>query len=456
MISSGSSAARGSVRVALFSGNYNCLPDGANQALNRLVGYLLRQGWQVRVYSPVVAKPAFEPAGDLVGVRSVPFPGRGEYRIALGLPRATRADLDAFAPDVVHVSAPDPLGRAAQSYARERGLPLVASLHTRFETYWDYYGFGFVRGTIERYLRRFYRRCDLVMAPNRPLAEMLAADGVDPARIAIWSRGVDRARFDPARRSLPWRVAHGIGPGDVAVLFFGRLVREKGFADFAAAFARAALPGARAVVVGEGPGHAEFARNLPGAVFTGHLSGEALGEAVASADVLLNPSATEAFGNVNLEAMAAGLAVISADAPSSRALIDSGRTGLLVPVGDVAGYAAALRKLAGDAPLRERLGRAAREESARYDWDGALADVVSAYRELVRGRRYQIAGSPSALRGSGERSAGSASAMLVGGADADRAAASGVAAVANSCSGLASNSACRASSSARVGMETSE
>jgi glycosyltransferase involved in cell wall biosynthesis len=385
-------------RVALFSGNYNCVADGANQALNRLVGYLLRQGFEVRVYSPVVAKPAFEPAGQLVGVASVPFPGRGEYRVALGMPKATRADIDAFAPDVVHVSAPDPLGRAAQRYAVERGIPLVASLHTRFETYWDYYGLGFIRGIIERYLQRFYRRCDLVLAPNRPMADLLVADGVAPARIAIWSRGVDRAKFDPARKNQAWRAARGIAEDELAVLFFGRLVREKGIADFAAAFARAALPKARALVVGEGPAHAEFARALPGAVFTGHLSGDALGEAVACADVLLNPSATEAFGNVNLEAMASGLAVISADAPSSQTLIDDGRTGLLVPVGDVAGYADALERLASDPDLRARLGHAAREESARFDWDGALADVAAAYARVVRAKAAEKLGRRSARR----------------------------------------------------------
>jgi glycosyltransferase involved in cell wall biosynthesis len=371
-------------RIALFSGNYNCLPDGANQALNRLVDYLLRHGFAVRVYSPVVAKPAFEPAGELVGVRSVPFPGRGEYRVALGLPHATWRDLDAFAPDIVHVSAPDPLGRAAQRYANAGGIPLVASLHTRFETYWDYYGLGFVRGIIERYLQRFYGRCDLVLAPNAPMAELLVADGVDPGRIAIWSRGVDRVRFDPARRSQAWRTAQGIGEDELAVLFFGRLVREKGIADFAAAYTRAALPNARALIVGDGPARAEFAHRLPGAVFTGHLSGDALGEAVASADILLNPSATEAFGNVNLEAMAAGLAVISAEAPSSRALVEHGRTGLLVTVGDVAGYAEALATLAGNPALRRRIGTAARKESARYDWDGAMADVAAAYRRLLK------------------------------------------------------------------------
>ncbi|MGZ3266745.1 MAG: glycosyltransferase family 4 protein [Croceibacterium sp.] len=382
-------------RVALFSGNYNCIADGANQALNRLVAFLERNGFDVRVYSPVVQNPAFEPAGELVGVRSMPFPGRGEYRVALGLPPETRRDLDAFAPDIVHVSAPDPMGRAAQGYAQKHGIPIVASLHTRFETYFEFYRLGFIRGMIERYLQRFYCRCDLVLAPNRPMADMLVADGVDRSRIAIWSRGVDRVKFDPARRSPAWRAAHGIAEDELAVLFFGRLVREKGIADFAAAFSRAALPHARAVVVGEGPAHAEFARGLPGAVFTGHLSGAELGEAVASADVLLNPSATEAFGNVNLEAMAAGLAVISADAPSSRDLIEPGRTGLLVEVGDVAGYASALTLLAEDAALRIRLGQSARAESARYDWDAELARVAEAYVGLLPA---VATGSAAALR----------------------------------------------------------
>ena len=95
------------LRIAMFSGNYNYVRDGANQALNRLVDYLLRQGCQVRIYSATSDTPAFPPKGDLVSVRSIPIPGRGEYRVALGLPRATRHNLKDFAPTIVHVAAPD-------------------------------------------------------------------------------------------------------------------------------------------------------------------------------------------------------------------------------------------------------------------------------------------------------------------------------------------------------------
>src|ERR1700741_1612388 len=84
------------LRVALFSGNYNYVRDGANQSLNRLVEYLLRQGAQVRVYSPTIAKPAFEPTGDLVSLPSLPVPGRAEYHLATGLSWRVRRDLARF------------------------------------------------------------------------------------------------------------------------------------------------------------------------------------------------------------------------------------------------------------------------------------------------------------------------------------------------------------------------
>src|SRR4051812_1273047 len=95
------------LRVALFSGNYNYVRDGANQALNLLAGHLLSQGVTLRVYSPTTDKPAFEPTGELVSVPALPVPGgRSEYRFAWRLPAETRSDLAAFAPNIVHVSSP--------------------------------------------------------------------------------------------------------------------------------------------------------------------------------------------------------------------------------------------------------------------------------------------------------------------------------------------------------------
>ena len=369
------------LRLALFSGNYNYTRDGCNQALNRLAAYMIEAGAQVRVYSPTTDTPAFEPAGDLVSAPSVAIPGRGEYRLALGLTRALRADLARFQPTLVHLSAPDLLGSQAGCWARKQGVPLVASLHTRFETYLSYYGLDWLRPGVERYLDGFYRRCDRVLAPNAPIADLLREQDMGD-RVRIWGRGVDRDRFSPARRNLEWRRGLGIADNEVAVAFLGRLVMEKGLDILAETLIRLRGQPIRPLIIGDGPARAFVEQRLPEAVLTGHLDGEALGRAVSSADILFNPSLTEAFGNASLEGMAAGLAVLCPQAPSTSALITDGLDGVLADRPDAETYAAAIQGLVAEPMRRMRLGRAARQSSARYDWNAICGSVLDVYREL--------------------------------------------------------------------------
>jgi glycosyltransferase involved in cell wall biosynthesis len=370
------------MRIALFSGNYNMVRDGANKALNRLVRYLIDNGAEVRVYSPTIAEPAFAPAGELVSVPSVAIPTRAEYRLALGLPKRIKDDIRAFRPTLFHLSAPDRLGRRAQDFARELGVPVVASLHTLFQTYLDYYHLGLFRPTLERYLNRYYARCDWVLAPNDPIAEELRETAGLGDHVRIWSRGVDHNLWSPERRDLAWRREHGYADDELVLLFFGRLVKEKGLDIFEATIAELRTRGhkVRPLVVGAGPAGDDLASRLGDAVFTGHIEGHDLARAVASADILINPSTTEAFGNVNLEAMASGLAVVSAVAPAAEALIDHGRTGLLVPPREVASYARAIENMFGNPALRQRLGQKAMEASKSYRWSTILDRVIDTYR----------------------------------------------------------------------------
>ena len=373
------------LRVALFTGNFNYTRDGSTQALGRLVDHLRRvEGAQVRIYSPTSPEVDAQSHEGLVSVPSVTFPGRAEYRLALGLTSEVRRDVADFAPDIVHLSTPDILGAQAQQFARQIGAPVVASLHTRFETYLAYYGLGWLEPVVDQMLRRFYARSDFVLAPSRPVADTLVAEGLT-APIRIWSRGVDRDLFDPARRDMAWRAARGFRDDDLVVLFFGRVVMEKGLAPFADIVdrLRAGSRNIRVLVVGDGPARPWLAERLPSAVFTGFLAGEDLARAVASADVLFNPSATEAFGNVNLEGMASGLPVVCADLPSGRALLKHGVSGLLCDLENPDSYVNALARLALEPAFRGALGAAAREASAAFSWSAALASVVDVYREAI-------------------------------------------------------------------------
>ena len=382
------------LRIALFSGNYNYVRDGANQALNRLVEYLLRQGAAVRVYSPKVEPPAFAPAGDLVGLPNVAIPGRGEYRLPLGLSAEVKRDLAAFAPQIVHVSSPDPAGHAAVKWARDRSLPVLASVHTRFETYFRYYRAGFLEPAAVALLRRFYRRCDALLAPSESMAQVLREQRMN-SDISIWSRGVDRAVFNPARRSLEWRRSLGIADDEVAIGFLGRLVMEKGLDVFVGALAELRARGVdhRALVIGEGPAGAWFAERLPpagepgGAAFAGFQAGEALGRAVAGMDVLLNPSVTETFGNVTLEAMACAVPVVAARATGASSLVADGTTGRLIEPGETRAFADALAAYVVDPALRAEHGAAGEAASRAYSWDAINAAVAEAYLRLVAARR---------------------------------------------------------------------
>ena len=192
------------LRIALFSGNYNMTTDGANKALNRLVGYLLAHGAAVRVYSPTVANPDFEPTGDLVSVPSVAIPGRSEYRIPVSFSSRVREDITSFAPNVVHISSPDRVARQAAAWARRRKLPVACSVHTRFETYVRYYNLSFLEPLAVAWLRKLYRKCDALIAPSESFAQVLREQRMN-YDIGIWTRGVEQEIFNPARRDMAWR-----------------------------------------------------------------------------------------------------------------------------------------------------------------------------------------------------------------------------------------------------------
>ena len=372
------------LRVALFSGNYNYVRDGANQALNRLVGYLLRQGVKVRIYAPTVKEPAFPATGDLVSIPAIPIPGRAEYRLPIAIPARVRRDLAEFDPNIVHVASPDIVSHRAVSWARRHHVAAVASVHTRFETYLSYYHLQWIEPEVRAILRRFYHRCEVVLAPAESTAAILRAQRMN-RDIHIWSRGIDREQFNPERRDMEWRRGLGVSDDELLVAFLGRIVMEKGLDVFSAAIQALSERNIkhRVLVIGEGPARPWFEQQLPGAIFLGELTGPDVARAIASADVLLNPSITETFGNVTLEAMASGLPVVAAVASGTTSLVVDRVTGTLVEADDIDGFADALEAYARDPDLRLSHGLGGLTVAQTMDWDTINSAVIRAYRHAI-------------------------------------------------------------------------
>ena len=304
------------------------------------------------------------------------------------MPESVRRDIADFNPNVFHVAAPDIVAHRAVTLARKTGVPVISSVHTRFDTYLQYYNLKWLEPVARAIMRRYYRRCDAIVVPAESTAAIMDAQRMN-RDISIWARGVDRSQFNPERRSLEWRRSRGIADDEMVVCFLGRLVLEKGLDVFSDAIDAARERGVplRVVAIGAGPAEDYFRERLPDAIFTGQLTGEALATALASTDVFLNPSITETFGNVTLEAMACGLPVIAAVATGATCLVQNGQTGMLADGADVDAFADSLARYQSDPALRAKHGAAGLAFAKTMDWDEINSVVMHVYQRVIERRR---------------------------------------------------------------------
>ncbi len=282
--------------------------------------------------------------------------------------------------DAIHVCSPGPSGVAAALLARAMEIPLIGSYHTELAAYAGLRsGDPTLESAAKLAIAAFYAQCRLVLSPSRSADEALAALGITASRIARWDRGVDVARFDPARRR------QGEFPGAFNVLYAGRISTEKNIDLLADAFVAAHAADSRLhlVLAGGGPEQPRLAARLGArATFLGWLEGDELAGAYASADAFCFPSETDTFGQVVLEAKASGLPVVAVAAGGPRDLIDDGVDGVLVePRRDQ--LASALLSLVAAPGTCARLGGAARRSVEERTWERALERLADGYREVL-------------------------------------------------------------------------
>jgi glycosyltransferase involved in cell wall biosynthesis/predicted metal-dependent phosphoesterase TrpH len=284
--------------------------------------------------------------------------------------------------DLVHVTAPGPAGVAATLLSRITGVPLLASHHTELAAYAGLRsGDGGVEAIARAGLGAFYAAAGVVLSPSPAADASLLALGTEPARIGRWERGVDRDRFDPVKAD---RDAY---PGEIKVLYAGRMTREKGVELLAESFLRAhdADPRLHLLLAGGGPEEDELRASLgEHATFLGWLRGEELARAYASADVFLFASATDTYGQAILEAGASGLPVVAVAEGGPAALVENRHTGLLCRP-DPDHLAGALLQLASSPALRHQLGAAAVLAARERSWERALGQLAAGYRRALDG-----------------------------------------------------------------------
>jgi len=350
--------------------------NGAAMTLGRLAKGLRARGHAVSIVRP--RRPELderhrigEPMEMLVA--GAPVPG---YRgIRVGWPAWRRLEMRwrAQRPDAVYVATPGPLGWAAVRAARRLGIPVFSGFHTNFPGYARHYRAGWLARSVAAGLRAFHNRTRGTLVPSADLLGRLRDAGFE--NLALLGRGVDHELFSPVRRRAERRKQWGVSPGGLVALYVGRIAAEKnvGLAIDAYRAMQRTAPLERLVVVGDGPLRADLESAHPDVLFCGTQTGVTLGEHYASADLFLFPSETETFGNVVLEAMASGLAVVAYDYAAAHAHLRPSIAGMVVPCGRPAAFVEAAVALAMTAPptiarMRER----ARAHACWLDWDGVV------------------------------------------------------------------------------------
>jgi phosphatidylinositol alpha 1,6-mannosyltransferase len=373
------------MRIAIITESFPPDVNGVAHCVVRVAENLVRTGHHPLVIAPETARAtAARPDGTaddafpypVERVPSIPLPGYTSFRLGLPSPRLRRAISDHGA-DVVHLASPVMLGAWGSHVARAMDLPVVAVYQTDLPSYARAYHLGPVTEAFAwRWLRDIHNAAGATLAPSTVTAAELTSHGIE--RVRLWGRGVDIARFSPARRDEALRAELAPG-GEVIVGYVGRLAVEKRV-DLLASLA--AVPGIRVAITGGGPATDELREALPDAVFLGERHGADLARIYASLDVFAHTGPFETFGQTIQEAAASGLPVIAPAAGGPLDLVDEGVTGHLVPPGDGDALAAAVASLAADAGRRAAMGAAARAKVLGRSWPALTDELIGHYLDV--------------------------------------------------------------------------
>ena len=351
-------------KIALFTDTLDEI-NGVAITIRRLIGTARERGVNLTVITsgngteqPLEGVKQFTAVGDFV------LPEYPELKLSFPPILDVMHYIEKEGITRIHISTPGTVGLLGLLIARLMDIPAAGTYHTEIPQYVrSLTDDEFLEQAAWSYMIWFYNQMEEVMVPSAGTRKQLLSHGLPPEKLKPLPRWVDMQQFHPDKRQDGYWHSQGLTNGTV-LLYVGRVSKEKALDLLVDAFRRLVDEGLPVclAVIGDGPYRAEMEATLAGypARFTGYLQGEALQQAYASADLFVFPSATDTFGNVVLEAQASGLPVIVSDSGGPQELMQAGETGLVFSAGQLEQLADAIRSVAVNQLLRNRMGKAAR------------------------------------------------------------------------------------------------
>ncbi|KAA0961235.1 glycosyltransferase [Microbacterium sp. ANT_H45B] len=364
------------MRVAIVTESFLPHMNGVTGSVLQILRHLERTGHEAHVLAPDAVGLPTEISGAAVeAIPSLALPGYRNVRVGTSPAHRVAASLRRFEPDVVHLASPFALGWRGALAAERLDVPSVAAYQTDVAAYAARYRVPATTGLAHTHIARLHRRATLTLAPSEDAALRLADLGVD--RVRRWGRGVDAERFQPMRRSVQLRAEWG---AETVIGYVGRLAPEKQVEDLAVL---QDIPGARLVIVGDGPTRPRLEALMPSAVFLGHLEGDALAAALASFDVFVHPGESETFGQTLQEAHASGVPVVATGRGGPLDLVRMGIDGWLYRPGDLDDLRMRVADLAGDVRKRRAFGAAGHQAVQGRSWASVCDQLLGHFDEAT-------------------------------------------------------------------------
>ncbi|HEX5635808.1 MAG TPA: glycosyltransferase family 1 protein [Gammaproteobacteria bacterium] len=361
------------MRITLVTETYVPEINGVAKTLARLVQELTSRGHQIHIVRPrqkTESEHHFEPNTTHVRGASIP----GYSGLQFGFPAAAKLMRlwKSETPQAIYVATEGPLGWSAVTTANKLKIPVLSGFHTNYHAYSKHYRMGWLESAIFYYLKYFHNKTAATLAPSPSLVAQLTLHGID--NVDLFTRGIDTITYHPQHRDPELRKTWGAGEHDRVVLYVGRIAAEKNINLVIAAWHHMQQkdPGIRLVMVGDGPLLARMKKKHPDIIFCGAKIDQELSQHYASADLFLFGSETETFGNVVLEAMASGLAVLAFDYAAARMHIRNRQNGVVVELGNRQQFIEAACKLTDDRELIHSIRLQARLCAEKKDWKNVI------------------------------------------------------------------------------------
>jgi len=388
------------VHIAFYTNTYHPTVSGVVQSIHAFRQALTRLGHNVFIFAQEARKyedeepfifryPAFE------------LPIQQKYPVTIPISPYIDWVLPSLKPQVIHSHHPVLLGRAAADKAKELGVPLIFTHHTRYKLYSHYLPLDkkMIENVIDTYLDDYMGKCHHIIVPSESIKKILADEYGITAQITAVPTGLKLAQYEIADGRAA-RQARGWGD-DAVLISVGRLAKEKNWDTLIKAVTQVMKnrDRVRLVLIGDGDERSnleKLARRLGIAdrvEFTGSIPHDEVVANLKGADLFCFASITETQGLVTMEAMASGLPVVAVDATGTSDVVEHGQDGLLTE-NDSHALAQAIERMLDDEALRARFVEASLERAKSLSIEAMAQRLIGVYHQAIEdqkaGRRVQV------------------------------------------------------------------